>query len=198
MLNIIIFGPPGCGKGTQSSKITEKYNLVHISTGDIIRKEIKSGSDLGNQLKAIVEKGELVPYELIIKILESAVNKYKGGKGFIFDGFPRTLDQAADLDKILAKDDRSVSLVLSLCVDDEVVVERLLKRAQIEGRKDDTEDVIKNRLKIYKEETFPLIELYKDQGKYFEVEGCNSIDEIFECASDVIDERYEIIKAGLK
>ncbi len=198
MLNIIIFGPPGCGKGTQSSKITEKYQLVHISTGDIIRKEIKSGSEFGIQLKAIVEKGELVPYELIIKILESALVKSKNVKGFIFDGFPRTIEQATDLDNILAKDNTSISMVLSLKVEDDVVVERLLKRAQIEGRKDDTKDVIQNRLKVYKAETFPLVELYKRQGKYFEVEGCNSIDEIFECASDIIDERYEVLKANLK
>lgn len=197
MLNIIIFGPPGCGKGTQSTKITEKYNLVHISTGDIIRKEIKSNSELGIQLKAIVEKGELVPYELIIKILESALEKNKDANGFIFDGFPRTIDQATDLDKILKKDGKSITMVLSLKIEDEVVVERLLRRAQIEGRKDDTEDVIKNRLKIYKEETFPLIALYKDQGKYHEVEGCNSIDEIFDCAADIIDSKYELIKAGL-
>ncbi len=197
MLNIIIFGPPGCGKGTQSSKITEKYKLVHISTGDIIRKEIKSGSEFGIQLKAIVEKGELVPYELIIKILESALVRSKNAKGFIFDGFPRTIDQATDLDKILAKDNTSISMVLSLKIEDDVVVQRLLKRAQIEGRKDDTEEVIKNRLKIYKAETFPLIELYKKQGKYFEVEGCNSIDEIFECAADIIDSKYELIKANL-
>lgn len=197
MLNIIIFGPPGCGKGTQSTKITEKYNLVHISTGDIIRKEIKSNSELGIQLKAIVEKGELVPYELIIKILESALEKNKDANGFIFDGFPRTIDQATDLDKILKKDGKSITMVLSLKIEDEVVVERLLRRAQIEGRKDDTEDVIKNRLKIYKEETFPLIALYKDLGKYHEVEGCNSIDEIFDCAADIIDSKYELIKAGL-
>ena len=197
MLNIIIFGPPGCGKGTQSLKITDKYKLVHISTGDIIRKEIKSDSEFGIQLKAIVEKGELVPYELIIKILESALVRSKNAKGFIFDGFPRTIDQATDLDKILAKDNTSISMVLSLKVEDDVVVQRLLKRAQIEGRKDDTEEVIKNRLKIYKAETFPLIELYKKQGKYYEVEGCNSIDEIFECASDIIDSKYELIKANL-
>ena len=190
ILNIIIFGPPGCGKGTQSAKITEKYNLVHISTGDIIRKEIKSHSEFGILLKAIVEKGELVPYELIIKILESALAKNKNANGFIFDGFPRTIDQATDLDKILKKDNKSISLVLSLKVEDDVVIERLLKRAQIEGRKDDTEDVIKNRLKIYKDETYPLIALYKDQGKYFEVEGSNTIDEIFKSASDIIDSNY--------
>lgn len=194
MLNIIIFGPPGCGKGTQSSKITEKYKLIHISTGDIIRKEIKSGSEFGIQLKSIVEKGELVPYELIIKILESALVKKNNSNGFIFDGFPRTIEQAIDLDNILAKDNTSISMVLSLKVEDNVVVERLLKRAQIEGRKDDTEDVIKNRLKIYKAETFPLIERYKEQDKYFEVEGCNSIDEIFECASEIIDIKYKQIK----
>lgn len=198
MFNIIIFGPPGCGKGTQSSRITEKYNLVHISTGDIIRKQIKSGSDLGNQLKSIVEKGELVPYVLIIKILESAIQSNGDVKGFIFDGFPRTIRQAEDLDKILANENRAISIVLSLKVEDDVVVDRLLKRAEIEGRKDDTEEVIINRLSIYKDETYPLIAYYKKQGKYFEVDGCNSIDEIFECASEIIEFRYNSKKKELE
>ncbi len=189
MLNIVIFGPPGCGKGTQSAKLTEKYNLVHLSTGDVIRKEIKSGSDFGVQLKSIVEKGELVPYELIIKILESALSQNKSSNGFIFDGFPRTIDQAIDLDKILAKDDQSISMVVSLCIHDDKVVERLLNRAKIEGRKDDTEDVIKNRLNVYKEQTCPLIDFYKKQGKYVEVNGECDINDIFCQVSKIIDNK---------
>ena len=189
MLNIVIFGPPGCGKGTQSAKLTEKYNLVHLSTGDVIRKEIKSGSDFGIQLKAIVEKGELVPYELIIKILESALAQNQSSNGFIFDGFPRTIDQAVDLDEILAKDNQSISMVVSLCIHDDKVVERLLNRAKIEGRKDDTEDVIKNRLKVYKEQTCPLIDFYRKQGKYVEVNGDCDINDIFCQVSKIIDSK---------
>lgn len=187
MLNIVIFGPPGCGKGTQSAKLIEKYKLVHLSTGDVIRKEIKSGSEFGKQLQNIVEKGELVPYELIIKILESALDRNKSASGFIFDGFPRTIAQAEDLDKILAKDNQSISMVVSLCIHDDKVVERLLKRAQIEGRKDDTEEVITNRLKIYKEQTCPLINFYRNQGKYVEVEGDCGIDDIFCQISKIVD-----------
>ena len=189
MLNIVIFGPPGCGKGTQSVRLTEKYNLVHLSTGDVIRKEIKSGSDFGLQLSSIVEKGELVPYELIIKILESALAQNKSSNGFIFDGFPRTIDQAIDLDKILAKDNQAISMVVSLCIHDEKVVERLLNRAKIEGRKDDTEDVIKNRLRVYKEQTCPLIDFYRKQGKYVEVDGDCGIDDIFCQISKIIDSK---------
>ena len=189
MLNIVIFGPPGCGKGTQSVRLTEKYNLVHLSTGDVIRKEIKSGSDFGLQLSSIVEKGELVPYELIIKILESALAQNKSSNGFIFDGFPRTIDQAIDLDKILAKDNQAISMVVSLCIHDEKVVERLLNRAKIEGRKDDNEDVIKNRLRIYKEQTCTLIDFYRKQGKYVEVDGDCGIYDIFCQISKIIDSK---------
>lgn len=189
MLNIIIFGPPGCGKGTQSVMIAKKYDLVHLSTGDVIRNEIKSGSEFGIQLKTIVEKGELVPYELIIRILESALAKNKNTNGTIFDGFPRTIEQATDLDKILKKDDESITMVLGLKVEDDELLGRLLKRAKIEGRKDDTEDVIKNRLKIYKEETSPLIDWYEGQGKYFEFNGDGSIDEIFDKACQIIESK---------
>lgn len=189
MLNIIIFGPPGCGKGTQSVMIAKKYNLAHISTGDVIRQEIKSGSDFGIQLKSIVEKGELVPYELIIKILESALTKNKNASGTIFDGFPRTIKQATDLDIILKKDDESISMVLGLKVEDDELLGRLLKRAKIEGRKDDTEDVIINRLKVYKQETSPLIDWYNEQGKYVEFNGDGSIDEIFDKACQIIESK---------
>jgi len=193
MLNIVIFGPPGCGKGTQSAKLIDKYNLVHLSTGDVIRREIKSGSEFGQQLKGIVEKGELVPYELIIKILESALAQNKGANGFIFDGFPRTIAQAKDLDTILANDDQAVTMVVSLCIHDDKVVERLLNRAKIEGRKDDTENVIKNRLQVYKEQTCPLIDFYRTQGKYVEVEGDCAIDDIFCQISKIVDKKLEAV-----
>jgi|FLOH01.1.fsa_nt_gi adenylate kinase len=189
MLNIIIFGPPGSGKGTQSVKIAEKFNLVHISTGFIIRNEIKSGSELGKLLKSIVDKGNFVPFKLIIKILDSILIKTKNANGYIFDGFPRTIEQAHYLDNILNKDNGSISLVLCLKVEDEILINRLLKRATIEGRKDDNEAVIKNRLQIYKSETYPLISWYKKQGKYNEIPGNKSINEIFEQVCKLINSK---------
>lgn len=192
MINIVIFGPPGCGKGTQSARITEKFGLVHLSTGDIIRDEINSESKTGKRLKKIVEKGNLVPYELIINIFESALKNNREATGFIFDGFPRTLKQAKDLDKILKKNKRNISVVIALMVDDNQVVERLLQRAKIEGRKDDTEEVIKNRLKIYKEKTTPLIDWYQQRGKYIEIEGDCAIDDIFHHICEIIEKREEV------
>ncbi len=191
MFNIVIFGPPGCGKGTQSARLTEKYNLFHLSTGDAIRKEIKSGSSLGENLKSIVEKGELVPYNMIIQILEEVIDNNRDVCGFIFDGFPRTIEQAEDLDRILARDNQKVSVVISLCIEDDKVVERLLNRAKIEGRKDDTEEVIKNRLKIYKEQTLPLINYYKKQGKYVDIDGDCGINDIFCHISKILDNKMQ-------
>ena len=193
MLNIVIFGPPGCGKGTQSSKISSKYNLVHLSTGEIIRDEINSESELGKLLKAIVEKGELVPYELIIAILESALKQNKSASGFIFDGFPRTIKQAEDLDKILAKDNKDIAMVLSLSVEDNEVIERLLHRAKKDGRSDDTKEVIENRLKVYKKQTLPLKEWYNKQGKLIEVKGDCNIDNIFSNICEIIEEKEEVL-----
>lgn len=186
MFNIIIFGPPGSGKGTQSAKIAEKFNLVHISTGTIIRNEIKSGSEFGSLLKSIVDKGELVPYKLIIRILNSVLIKNKNADGYIFDGFPRTIEQAIRLDKILKKDNESIAIVISLKIKDDILIKRLLKRSRIEGRKDDTVAVIKNRLNIYKDQTLPLIAWYKRQGDYSEIMGNCSINKIFEQACKLI------------
>lgn len=189
MFNLILFGPPGSGKGTQSIKIAEKYGLVHISTGDIFRNEIKQKTELGIKFKSIVEKGKLVPDELIIDILDSALHKHNNINGFVFDGFPRTINQSVDLDNLLQKDKETVNLVLALDVDDNEVVKRLLKRAQIEGRKDDTEDVIKNRLQVYKDQTYPLIDLYKKQNKFVGIEGIGSIDKIFMNICTEIDKK---------
>ncbi len=189
MFNLILFGPPGSGKGTQSVRIAEKYNLVHVSTGDIFRREIKNQSPLGIKVQSIIEKGELVPDELLVDILRLALRQAGNPGGFVFDGFPRTLPQAADLDKLLMETGNQVSLVLALDVDEEEVVTRLLKRAQLEGRKDDTEDVIRNRMKVYHSQTRPLMEYYEKQGKFVSLLGVGSIDDIFAGICKVIDEK---------
>ena len=191
MFNFIIFGPPGSGKGTQSTRIAEKYNLVHTSTGDIFRKEIRDGSPLGLQVQSIIEKGELVPDDLLVDILKAALQRAREGKinGFVMDGFPRTLRQALDFDRLLSETGESVSLVLALDVDEEEIVTRLLKRAQLEGRKDDTEEVIRNRMKVYHAQTSPLTEYYQKQGKFVSLHGVGSIDEIFADICKVIDKQ---------
>ncbi len=187
MYNLILFGPPGSGKGTQSSRIAEKYNLVHTSTGDIFRREIRDGSPLGLKVQSIIEKGELVPDDLLVDILRSALQRAAGIDGFVLDGFPRTIRQAEDLDMLLKETGESVSLVLALEVDEEEVVTRLLKRAQLEGRKDDTEDVIRNRMKVYHSQTHPLMEYYRIHDKFVSIPGVGSIDDIFAEICKVID-----------
>jgi adenylate kinase len=189
MFNFIIFGPPGSGKGTQSAKIAEKYNLAHISTGDIFRKNIKEKTELGLKVKSIIDSGELVPDELLIDILDDAINSFSGVNGFIFDGFPRTIRQADEFEELLKGKNQEVSLVLALRVDDEEIISRLLKRAEEQGRLDDTREVIENRLKVYRKQTEPLIEYYKNKGKFESVHGIGTIDEIFESICRVID-RY--------
>jgi adenylate kinase len=187
MFNLILFGPPGSGKGTQSARIAEKYKLVHISTGDIFRREIRNQSNLGLKVQSIIEKGELVPDELLVDILRSALQQAGSPSGFVFDGFPRTIRQAVDLDKLLSETGETVTLVLALDVDEEEIVTRLLKRAQQEGRKDDTEDVIRNRMKVYHAQTHPLMEYYDKQAKFKSVQGIGSIDDIFADICKVID-----------
>ncbi|MCF8233476.1 MAG: adenylate kinase [Bacteroidales bacterium] len=187
MFNLIIFGPPGSGKGTQSKKITEKYNIKHISTGDILRNEVKQQTELGMKAQKLMEKGELVPDELLIKILHSVMDKNKETAGFIFDGFPRTLVQAKELDKLMEQIDDSIDLVISLEVPDDEVVSRLLKRAEIEGRKDDNRITIGNRLNVYKEQTSPLLDYYAEANKLEKVDGVGTVDEIFNSICKVID-----------
>jgi len=179
MFNLVLFGTPGSGKGTQSVKIAKEYNLGHISTGDIFRNEIKNKTELGLKVKSLIENGILVPDELLIAILENAMNKFNGVNGFVFDGFPRTIRQAEELDELLASRNDCVSMVLALEVNNTEILQRLLKRAAEEGRKDDTEEVIKNRLDVYSLQTSPLIEYYKFQGKFKSVYGIGSVDEIF-------------------
>jgi adenylate kinase len=179
MFNVIIFGPPGSGKGTQSLRISKKYNLKHISTGDILRSEVKRETPLGKKVKKIMTTGELVPDYLLIEIFLSVIDQNPDVKGFIFDGFPRTIYQATELDNMLQKLSESVNVVVSLEVDDQEVVDRLLKRAQIEGRKDDNRETIEVRLGVYKKQTTPLLDYYRKQGKIENVAGIGSIDSIF-------------------
>lgn len=179
MFNIIIFGPPGSGKGTQSVKLAEKYGLTHISTGDIFRSEIKAKSELGLRVTAIVESGQLVPDDLLVDLLRNAMQKHPGTEGFLFDGYPRTIQQAHDLDELLKEMTGEVDVVLALDVPDEELMGRLLKRAQIEGRKDDTEEVIANRLNVYHSQTKPLMDYYDAQDKMASINGVGGIDDIF-------------------
>jgi len=179
MFNLILFGPPGAGKGTQAIKIAEKYGWKHVSTGDILRAEVSQGTPLGLKVKAVMEAGTLVSDELLIEIMESVFKKNGNIGGFVLDGFPRTLKQAEELDEMLLKLGKSVSLVLSLDVNEEELVKRLLKRAQEQGRKDDTEEVIKNRLVQYHKHTKPLMDYYREKKLLKDVVGVGSIDDIF-------------------
>lgn len=179
MFNLIIFGPPGSGKGTQSVKVAEQYGLKHISTGEILRKEVQEETELGTKVKHIMTTGELVPDELLFQILITVLENNKGVKGFVFDGFPRTLAQALDLNKKLAAENSEVVKAISLEVTDEAVIDRLLKRARLHGRKDDNKNTINNRLNVYKKQTSPLLAFYEDRGRLCRVHGEGSIDEVF-------------------
>jgi adenylate kinase len=192
MINLIIFGPPGAGKGTQAKKIAEKYSLVHLSTGDIFRSNIKQETELGKLAKSYIDDGNLVPDDVTIKMLESEVNKNPNAKGFIFDGFPRTANQAIALDSFLENKSQEITLMLALKVGDEELHKRLKKRAQDSGRSDDTDsDIIKNRIEVYKRETEPVAEHYETQGKYEEVEGVGEIDQISQRLYAAIDKHGE-------
>jgi adenylate kinase len=180
MLNIVLFGPPGSGKGTQSEKLIAKYKLVHLSTGDLLRSEIAIKSDLGIKAKAIMDKGELVSDEIVIGMIRNKINANLDSKGYIFDGFPRTVAQAGALDKVLAESGKSISLMVTLEVPNEEVIQRLLKRGIETGRADDNISTIENRLNVYLCQTAPVMDFYEKQGKYRPVHGLGSIEEIFE------------------
>ncbi len=187
MLNIVIFGAPGSGKGTQSEKLIEKYGLKHVSTGDLLRAEIKSNSGLGQLAESYITKGQLVPDEVVIGILEELVQEHNHQNGFIFDGFPRTLAQGEALDAMLAKYGEKVSVVLSLEVADEELIGRLLKRGEISGRSDDNRETIESRLQVYYSQTAPLKDFYKEQGKLATIQGHGSIDDIFKSMETIVD-----------
>ena len=168
----IMFGPPGAGKGTHAATVREKYNLCHLSTGELLRAEIAKGTELGLHAKSLIDKGSLVPDSVVEGMIEKQFNEVKGVAGFLLDGFPRTLGQARDLDAILAKRGEEVTAVISLMISDETVKQRIAHRAAIEGRADDaSEETINNRIKTYHTQTEPLIEYYKAKGKYYEVQA---------------------------
>tara|TARA_B100000242_G_scaffold262075_1_gene208252 strand:- start:186 stop:761 length:576 start_codon:yes stop_codon:yes gene_type:complete len=179
MLNLVLFGPPGAGKGTQAARLVEKYHLVHLSTGDIFRSNIKEGTDLGQLAKSYIDKGALVPDEVTIGMLEAEVNSNSNAKGFIFDGFPRTTSQAEALDVFLSTKETEVSSMLALEVDENELITRLLERGKSSGRADDQDaGIIKNRIKVYENETAVLKTYYANQNKFFGIEGVGSIESI--------------------
>lgn len=181
MLNIVLFGPPGAGKGTQSERLIEKYGLVHLSTGDIFRANIKGETELGLLAKSYMDQGNLVPDEVTINMVKNEVSRHKDTKGFIFDGFPRNTAQAEELDTFLSEMNTSISLMLALEVEENELRTRLAKRAEISGRPDDANpEVIQNRINVYKNETAPVKDFYQAQNKYHEIDGIGSIDEISE------------------
>jgi len=180
MLNIVLFGPPGAGKGTQSEKLIEKYNLKHLSTGDILRSAIQNQTPLGIEAKRLIDKGELVPDETVIGLIARELDEHRNVKGFIFDGFPRTTHQAQELDKMLTGKETAITLMMALEVDHEELVKRLLNRGQLSDRSDDRNvDIIENRIKIYSEYTHVVADYYKAQGKFKAIDGMGTIDEIF-------------------
>ena len=179
MLNIVIFGAPGSGKGTQSARIVEKYGLNHISTGDVLRAEIKNGTELGKTAKGYIDNGQLIPDALMIDILASVFDSFKDSKGVIFDGFPRTIAQAEALKEMLKVRGQEVSIMLDLEVPEDELMTRLIKRGQESGRADDNEETIKKRLVVYHSQTAPLIDWYKNDGKYCHINGLGTMEGIF-------------------
>ena len=187
MLNIVIFGAPGSGKGTQSERIVEKYGINHISTGDVLRAEIKNGTELGKTAKGYIDQGQLIPDELMIDILASVFDSFKESKGVIFDGFPRTIAQAEALKKMLAERGQDVSVMVDLDVPEEELMVRLIKRGKDSGRADDNEETIKKRLHVYHSQTAPLIDWYKNEKKYQHINGLGTMEGIFAEICEAID-----------
>jgi adenylate kinase len=185
MVNFLIFGPPGSGKGTQSVQLAEKFNLIHLSTGDMLRAEIAAGSDLGRKMSLIMSKGELVPDEVVIEMIANKIDRSKGSAGFLFDGFPRTVAQTIALEKMLNGRGMKINSMLVLEVDHDELVKRLIGRAELSGRPDDKDSaVIENRIDVYKEKTEPIIDYCRKRGIYQPVNGMGTIDDIFIRLSD--------------
>lgn len=177
----ILFGPPGAGKGTQAHLLVDKHNFLHLSTGDLLRKEIKNGTELGKKAASLIERGDLVPDEVVEGMIKNNILANPTVEGFLLDGFPRTLAQAESLDKMLEEIGGKVTKIISIHLDDSLIFDRIFHRAEIEGRKDDTDrDTIQHRIDTYHHKTEPLIDYYKNQEKYFQIDGTGTIDEVFE------------------
>jgi adenylate kinase len=185
MVNFLIFGPPGSGKGTQSLRLAERFNLLHLSTGDMLRAEIAAGSELGKKMSLIMSKGELVPDEVVIEMIANKIDNIKGNAGFLFDGFPRTLAQTVSLEKMLNDRGMKIDMMLVLDVDHDELFKRLMARAELSGRPDDRDPaVIENRIDVYKDKTEPIINYCNQKGLYQPVNGMGTIDDIFKRLSD--------------
>lgn len=188
MLNIILFGAPGCGKGTQAALIKEKYNINHISTGEVIRGEIARGTELGKSMQNYIEAGQLAPDSIVIGMIRNYMTEHKDAAGNIFDGFPRTTAQAEAFDEILKEDGESVSVMIYMDVPEQELVQRILLRGKDSGRADDaSEDVIRNRIEVYRAQTEIVAEHYSKQGKYVAVDGVGTLDEVFNRICAAID-----------
>ncbi|UYZ65170.1 adenylate kinase [Hymenobacter weizhouensis] len=189
MLNLVLFGPPGAGKGTQSQKLIARYNLVHLSTGDLLRAQIAQGTELGLRAKKLMDEGLLVPDEVVIGMIDSALNANKQAAGFIFDGFPRTVPQAQSLDQLLAQHDTKVSCMVALEVDEEELVKRLLERGKTSGRPDDQDETkIRKRVTVYNTETAQVAGYYAEQRKFHALNGIGAIEDIFGQICAIIDQ----------
>ncbi len=188
MLNIVLFGPPGAGKGTQSEKIIEKYHLIHLSTGDLLRSQITAGTELGLKAKTLMDQGILVPDEVVIGMIDAKLQEHNDVPGFIFDGFPRTVKQAEALDELLESHGEQISVMVALVVPDEELKKRLLIRGQTSGRPDDqNEEKIKTRILEYNSKTTPVSDYYRQQNKFVSIGGVGEIDEIFDAICEAVD-----------
>ena len=195
MFNLILFGQPGSGKGTQSDKLVERYGLVHLSTGNLLRAEIASKTPLGVEAKNFMDNGQLVPDEVVIGMVDSYFDLHKEAKGFLFDGFPRTVAQAQALDGLLDLKKTTIAAVLALIVSEEELVKRLLNRGLSSGRSDDTdEEVIRKRFAVYTNETAPVAEYYKKSRKFFPIEGEGTVDEIFQLLCSEINKKTALLE----
>jgi len=189
MINIVLFGKPGAGKGTQAEFLKEKYNLVHISTGDVFRYNLKNNTELGQQAKEYMDKGDLVPDQLTIKMLQDEVEKNPNATGFLFDGFPRTIAQAEALESFLATKNWKITATIALAANDDVLVQRILERGKSSGRPDDQdENKIRNRYEEYNQKTAPLINYYTQKELFYSVDGIGSIEEVTRRLSAIIDD----------
>lgn len=192
MFNLILFGPPGSGKGTQSEKLVDKYGVVHLSTGNLLRAEIAGKTPLGLEAKSFIDKGQLVPDEVVIGMVDTYFEQHREARGFLFDGFPRTVAQAKALDKLLALKKTGIAAVLALEVNEEELVKRLLNRGKTSGRSDDTDEaVIRQRFSVYNNETSPVADHYKKARKFQSIQGMGTVDEIFGRLCAAIDKKMQ-------